>query len=85
MTDELEQWRPVVGFRGYEVSNRGRVRSYLTTLGPQAQLRRTAQIVGRRRHDAQGRECVELAGKFGRVLRVVSMLIDEAFAEERVT
>ena len=31
MTDE--QWKPIPGFEGYEVSDRGRVRSYLTRAG----------------------------------------------------
>jgi hypothetical protein len=31
--DELEVWRPIEGFPGYEVSNQGRVRSYFGWMG----------------------------------------------------
>lgn len=76
-----ERWAPVVGFRGYEVSSRGRVRSYLTSLGSQAPLRREPQMKSTR-IDKQGMEWVDLASKYGRVQRKVSDLVASAFGAE---
>ncbi len=74
-----EQWRAIPGFRGYEVSDLGRIRSSLTSLGPSAPLRREPRII-QSKQNKQGVYCVVLAGNFGRVTRTVPELVDAAFA-----
>lgn len=76
---DFEQWRPIAGFRGYEVSNLGHVRSYLTSLGYQAQLRREPRPI-QSKPNKDGAHVVVLAGKFGSVQRTVDELVNAAFA-----
>jgi hypothetical protein len=72
-----ERWAPIEGFRGYEVSDRGRVRSYLTSMG----LRRVPRLIATP-PDKQGRPSVLLTTKFSRVSRTVSELKAAAFGEQ---
>jgi flavin-binding protein dodecin len=75
-----EQWRPIEGFRGYEISDRGRVRSYLTSLGVSAQLR-TEPRPKKTHTDKAGTEWVRLATKYGQVERKVGELVTATFGK----
>lgn len=75
-----EQWRPIEGFRGYEISDRGRFRSYLTSLGVRAQLR--SEPRPKKTHtDKAGTEWVRLATLYGQVERKVADLMSATFGE----
>lgn len=72
-----EQWRPIPGFDGYEVSDKGRVRSYLRTHGWRSRtphLRKTFI-------DRSGRDCVRLSTKFGTRERSIDTLMRLAFGD----
>jgi len=71
-----ERWLPVDGFRGYDVSDRGRVRSWLTSIG--VNLRREPHVI-KTYVNKQGEVCVRLATKFGKLERPVAGLVAAAF------
>lgn len=73
-----ERWLPVEGFRGYDVSDQGRVRSWLTSMGVMSQLRREPRVI-KTHVNKQGEVCVKLATKFGKLERPVTGLVAAAF------
>ena len=75
MSDEREEWRPIVGFRGYEISSLGRVRSRLTTQGT---MRNEPRIITTRTVK-KGVQWIALTNRYGRVTREVSALVADAF------
>lgn len=73
-----EQWRPIPGFPGYEISRGGHVRSYARTNG---MVSRTPHLM-RIRTDAVGRDVVRMSSKFGVRERSVDALIALAFPDD---
>jgi NUMOD4 motif len=72
-----ERWVPIAGFHGYEVSDQGRVRSFLTTLGHEGPLRKEPHLLKTR--VKKGREMVTLSSKYGKLQRHIPDLVRAAF------
>jgi hypothetical protein len=81
-----EQWRAISDFAGYEVSDHGRIRSWLGC-GGAAGTRRAAPVVLRTRPNVHGYISVALAagdaGDRRQLTRVVHRLVLEAFIGPR--
>ena len=65
-----EEWRPVVGFDGYEVSDQGRVRSWKW---------KQVRVLTGRRHGRCGHVDVHISGPGGKSRPFVHRLVMEAF------
>lgn len=76
-----EQWRPVVGHPGYEVSNHGRVRSWLRA--GTGNRRRTTPVLRALVKIKRGYLTVMLDRDGGRPIRYVHHLVLEAFRGPR--
>lgn len=75
MTDD-EEWHAVIGFEGYEVSNRGRVRSLARTVpvrGRQRQKRVRERILRR-----DGRQQFSLSLRGTKYMRSLEQLMQQA-------
>jgi hypothetical protein len=78
-----EQWKPVVGYSGYEVSNFGRVRSYKVR-GTKNLVREEATILSQNPNGPTSPYmAVNLYGNNGRKRQLVHHLVAEAFHGKR--
>jgi hypothetical protein len=81
---ELDCWRPIPSFAGYEVSDIGRVRSLAhTRRGRNGGERSFETKIMKLRQDKQGRAIVALRQNGGRRVVRVSTLVAEAFLGPR--
>ncbi len=76
-----EEWRPIPGFDGYEVSDKGRVRSYLSPR--KGKSLRSEPRIKKIWIDRSGRDCVTLATPLGARERSIDALLRLAFGEDR--